>query len=278
MIDVLLSPFYFQFMVNAFVMSFIISIPTALFSCYLVVRGWALMGDAISHAVLPGIVLAYLLGLPFLMGAFCSGMVCAFATGFLSQNSRVKEDAVMGIVFSGMFGFGILIYTKIETGLHLDQILFGNILGVNATDIVITAFIAIIVTLLLLLKRWDLLVHSFDPIQAKALGLNVGFLNYGLLAMLSLTIVATLSVSGIILSIGLLIAPGAIAFLITKEFYKMLYVALFMTILSSFLGVYLSFFINSAPAPTVILLLSFIFIVVFISSQIKGFIVLKFFK
>ncbi len=236
------------------------------------------MGDAISHAVLPGIVLAYLFGLPLLVGAFFGGVVCAFATGFLSQNSRIKEDAVMGIVFSGMFGFGILLYTKIETGLHLDHILFGNILGVNATDIVITACIAIVVTLLLVLKRSDLLVHSFDLIQAKAIGLNISFLTYSLLAMLSLTIVATLSVSGIILSIGLLIAPGAIAFLITKQFHKMLQVALFITILSSFMGVYLSFFINSAPAPTIILLLSFIFIIVFVSSQIKGFVVLKSFK
>ncbi len=278
MIDTLLFPFEFQFMINAFLISLIISIPTSLFSCFLVLKGWALMGDAISHAVLPGIVLAYIFGLPLLLGAFFAGMFCAMATGFLSENSRVKEDTIMGIVFSGMFGLGILIYTKTETELHLDHILFGNILGINFIDIFVTGTIALSVTVVLLLKRSDFLLHCFDPLQARALGLNVNFLNYGLLIMLSLTILATLSMAGIILSIGLLIAPGAIAFLITSQFKKMLIFAVIITLSSSFCGVYLSFFIDSAPAPTIVLLLSLEFIFVFLFLQIKNLAVLKSFK
>ncbi len=271
MIDILLSPFNFQFMINAFVLASVISIPTSLFSCYLVLKGWALMGDAVSHAVLPGIVLAYMFGLPLLLGAFCAGLFCTLAIGFLSRNSRVKEDTVMGIVFSGMFGFGILIYTKVQSEIHLDHLLFGNILGVSINDIVITTSIATVVTITLLLKRADFLLHAFDPIQAQASGLNIKFLNYALLTMLSLTIVSALSSAGIILSIGLLIAPGAVAFLITNKFKKMLLIALTSTLFSSFSGVYLSFFLDSAPAPTIILLLSFLFILVFVLLRVKEF-------
>ena len=267
--SVLSSPFEFQFMVNAFVISSIISIPTSLFSCYLVLKGWALLGDAISHAVLPGIVLAYIFGFPLLFGAFCAGIFCAFATEFLSQNTRVKEDTVMGVVFSGMFGLGIFIYSKTEPEIHLDHILFGNILGVSERDIVITGCLTTVVTGLLLLKRSDFLLNSFDPIQAKTSGLNTSFLNYGLLIMLALIIVSMLSSVGIILSIGLLIAPGAIAFLITNQFKKMLVVAMIITVVVSFTGVYLSFFLDSAPAPTIILVLSAVFILVFVSSKIK---------
>jgi manganese/iron transport system permease protein len=269
MISALLSPFEFQFMLNAFIIVLIISVPTSLFSCYLVLKGWALMGDAISHAVLPGIVVAYVVGVPLLIGAFLAGMICAFATGFLSQNSRVKEDTVMGVVFSGMFGLGIVLYTKIHTDIHLDHILFGNMLGISSYDILITGSIAIGVAVIILVKRSDFLIHSFDPIQTQVLGLNVRLLHYGLLTMLSLTIVSTLSSVGIILSIGLLIAPGAIAFLLTKQFKKMLVIAMITTLLSSFIGVYASFFIDSAPAPTIILVLSIIFICAFILSQLK---------
>ena len=127
--DTLLLPFEFQFMTKAFCIMIIISIPTAMLSCYLVLKGWSLMGDAISHSVLPGVILAYLLNIPLIIGAFCAGMICAVATGFLSENSRVKQDTIMGIVFSGMFGIGIVIHTKITTDVHLDHILFGNMLG-----------------------------------------------------------------------------------------------------------------------------------------------------
>jgi manganese/iron transport system permease protein len=261
--DIVLQPFQFPFMNNAFLMMAILSVPTSLLSCYLVLKGWSLMGDAISHAVLPGVVLAYLINIPLIIGAFCAGMVCALATGFLSENSRVKQDTVMGIVFSGMFGFGIVLYTKITTDVHLDHILFGNMLGVGPDQLWTSGLIAAFVGVVMIAKRADFMLHAFDPIQAQAVGLRVGWLHYGMLALISLTIVATLSAVGIILSIGLLIAPGAIAYLMTKRFDRMLMIAVLVTLGSGVLGVYISFFIDSAPAPTVVLILSAIFILAF---------------
>ncbi|MEM9791432.1 MAG: metal ABC transporter permease [Pseudomonadota bacterium] len=263
MIETLFLPFQFAFMNTAFLIMAIIAVPTSLLSCYLVLKGWSLMGDAISHAVLPGVVLAYILGLPLIIGAFCAGMVCALATGFLAENSRVKQDTAMGVVFSGMFGIGIVLYTKITTDVHLDHILFGNMLGVGKSELATASLIAALVALVILSKRHDFMLHAFDPIQAQAVGLPVRWLHYGLLSMISLTIVATLSAVGIILSIGLLIAPGAIAFLLTRQFSRMLPVAVGVTLTAGLLGVYLSFYLDSAPAPTVILIMTLIFLVAF---------------
>lgn len=267
--DTLLMPFQFGFMVNAFWISLIIAVPTAILSCFLVLKGWSLMGDAISHAILPGVILAYLLNIPLLIGAFFAGMTCALATGYLSGNSRVKQDTVMGVVFSGMFGLGIVMYTKVQTDVHLDHILFGNMLGVGAADLWTAALIAIPVTLILILKWKDLLLHAFDPAQAQTSGLPVKVLHYGLLAILSLTIVATLKAVGIILAIGLLIAPGAIAFLLTRQFSTMLIVAVGITVLSCLGGVYASFWLDSAPAPTIILILTIVFIGAFVWRSLR---------
>ena len=261
--DIIL-PFQFGFMQNAFLIGIIVAVPTALLSCFLVMKGWALMGDAVSHAILPGIVLAYIFGFPLLIGAFLAGMLCALMTGFLTTNSRVKQDTVMGVVFSGMFGVGIVLYVSIKTDLHLDHILFGHLLGVNGNDLFLTAAIAVPVSLILMLKWKDLMLHSFDAMQAKASGLSVGILHYGLLTMISLGVVATLAATGLILAIGLLIAPGAIAFLLTRRFAHMLWLAVGISVSAMIMGIYLSFFINSAPAPTVILILTFWFMLAFV--------------
>jgi manganese/iron transport system permease protein len=257
--DQLLFPFMFPFMQNAFWICAIVAVPTALLSCFLVLKGWALMGDAISHAVLPGIVLAYILGLPLILGAFVAGMSCAVATGYLAENSRVKQDTVMGVVFSGMFAVGILLYTSIEPNAHLDHILFGNILGVGAQDLWTAGIIAALTSTAMAVKWKDLMLHAFDPAQARASGLHVGVLHYGLLTILSLVIVATLSATGLILAIGLLIAPGAIAFLLTRRFGAMLWIAVCVNLFAMLSGTYLSFFIDSAPAPTIILILTALF-------------------
>lgn len=269
MIDTILTPFEFGFMNKAFFIMFTISIPTAILSCYLVLKGWSLMGDAISHSVLPGIVIAYLINIPLIIGAFCAGMICALTAGFISENSRIKRDTVMGIVFSGMFGLGIVLYTKVTTDVHLDHILFGNMLGIDINDLLTAGLISLCVSLLLLIKRKDYLLTTFDPIQAQASGLSVSLLNYSLLAMISLTIVATLSAVGIILSIGLLIAPGSIAFLLTKRFESMIVISISVTIASGFIGIYLSFFIDSAPAPTIILVLTGLFIIAFLRTLLQ---------
>ena len=151
-----LLPFQFDFMQNAFLVSFIIAIPTSLLSCFLVVRGWSLMGDAVSHAVLPGIVIAYIVNIPLIVGAFCAGLFCALSTGYIKENCRVKHDTIMGVVFSGMFGFGILLITKIETDVHLDHILFGNMLGVSIDDLMTSFIISIILKLFLVMQHLHL--------------------------------------------------------------------------------------------------------------------------
>ena len=267
--DILLEPFAFGFMRQAFIIAPLVALPMALLSCFLVLKGWSLMGDAISHAVLPGVVLAYIMGIPLAIGAFAAGMFCALATGFLKENSRVKEDTVMGIVFSGMFGLGIVLYTKIQTEVHLDHILFGDMLGISWGDIAESGVIASISAGLVLAFRRDLLLHAFDAQHARAIGLPVRLLHYGLLAVLSLTIVGALKAVGIVLAIALLIAPGAIAFLLTSRFERMLAVAAAVAVAASFLGVYLSFFLNSAPAPTIVLLMSIGFVAAFLTSRMR---------
>ncbi|WP_353474516.1 metal ABC transporter permease [Salipiger sp. H15] len=260
MTETLLAPFQFAFMQNAFAICAIVAIPTALLSCFLVLKGWALMGDAISHAILPGVVLAYILNLPLILGAFAAGMVTALATGFLAGNSRVKQDTVMGVVFSGMFALGIVLYTQVHTNVHLDHILFGNMLGVGSEDLWTAGLISLFVAGALLLKWKDLLLHAFDPAQARASGLRVGLLHYGLLTLISLTIVATLTATGLILAVGLLIAPGAIGFLTARSFGRMMAAACIACLTAMLAGTYLSFFLDSAPAPTIILILTAIFL------------------
>ncbi|HXV32157.1 MAG TPA: metal ABC transporter permease [Sinorhizobium sp.] len=268
-LDMLLAVFEFEFMRNALLISVLVAIPTAMLSCFLVLRGWSLMGDAISHAVFPGVVLSYIVGLPLAVGAFAAGMCCALATGYLKENSRIKQDTVMGVVFSGMFGFGLVLYTKIQSDVHLDHILFGDMLGIGWRDILETGLIALFAAGVLGFKWRDLLLHAFDPAQARAVGLPVGWLHYGLLAILSLTIVGALKAVGLILAIAMLIAPGAIAFLITRTFRGMLIAAVVIAVVASFSGVYLSFFIDSAPAPTIVLLMTAIFLLAFAWSTWK---------
>jgi len=270
MIDTLLLPFAFPFMQQAFVIAVLAALPMGLLSPFLVLKGWSLMGDAISHAVLPGIVLAYIAGLPLAVGAFAAGMVCALATGYLRENSRVKEDTVMGVVFSGMFGLGLVLYIAIQTDVHLDHILFGDMLGVGWSDIAESGVIAAVVVGSVGLLRRDLAAHAFDPQHAQAIGLPVRLLHYGLLAVLSLTIVGALKAVGIILAIAMLIAPGSIAFLLTRRFGPMLGLSILIAVASSFTGVYLSFFIDSAPGPTIVLLMSAQFVAAFAWSQRKA--------
>lgn len=260
LLDTLTLPFQFEFMVTAFVITLLVAVPAALLSCFLVLKGWSLMGDATSHAVLPGVVGAYILGLPLGVGAFVAGMVCAVSVGFIQDNSRVKRDTVMGVVFSGMFGLGIVMYTKIQTDVHLDHILFGDMLGVDWGDVLQTGIIAVIVTGALIVKWRDLVLHAFDPVEARAIGLRVGLLHYGLLCLLSLSIVAALKAVGIILAVAILIAPGAIACLLTRRFAAMMLTAVAVATGSSFFGIYLAFFIDSAPAPTIVLLMTLVFI------------------
>ena len=262
-------PFTFDFMQRAFLITAIVAVPMALLSCLLVLRGWSLMGDAVSHAVLPGIVIAYRLGIPLSVGAFTAGMVCAWATGFVKDNSRVKEDTAMGIIFSGMFALGVVLYVWTPTDVHLDHILFGDPLGVGWSDVLKSAAIALPVALAVLVGRHGLLVHAFDPAHARAIGLPVTLLHYGLLALVALTVVAALQAVGIILAIAVLIAPGAIAFLWVRQFGPMLAVAVAVAVGAAIAGVYASFWINSAPAPTIVLVLTLVFVASLVLTRLR---------
>lgn len=266
MIDLLLAPLQLDFMHRALLVAALISVPTALLSCLLVLRGWALMGDAISHAVLPGVVVSYLLGLPYVLGAFVAGMGCTLAIGYLKEHSRVRQETLMGVVFSAMFALGLVLYVAIESDVHLDHILFGDMLGIVPSDLWLTGSIALLV-LGVMAWRWrDLLLHAFDPVHATSLGLPVRRMHYGLLALLSLSIVAVLKAVGLVLAISLLIAPGAIAFLLVRTFPRMLLAASLASLFACLGGVYLSFFLDSAPAPTIVVLLSVMFTVAFLAS------------
>jgi manganese/iron transport system permease protein len=263
-------PLSYPFMQRALIVSVLVGAVCAVLSCYLVLKGWSLMGDAISHAVLPGIVIAHVLAIPLAIGAFVGGLTCALLTGYLKENSRVKEDTVMGIVFSGMFGFGLVIFTKVETEQHLLHILFGNVLGVNARDLLETAVIAGTTLLIVLLRRRDLLLYCFDPNHARAIGLPVRTLHYGLLILLSLTIVGSLKAVGIILVIAMLVAPGAVAYLLTDSFGRMLVIASTVAIGSSALGTIVSFHIDAATGACIVLLQALVFVAAFLFAPKRG--------
>jgi manganese/iron transport system permease protein len=273
--DFFVVPLSYGFMQRALAASILIGAVCSVLSCYLVLKGWSLMGDAISHAVLPGIVLAFVLGLPFAVGAFAAGLACALAIGYLKENSRVKEDTVMGIVFSGMFGLGLVLFTKVETDQHLLHVLFGDMLGITPRDLIEVAIIAGGTLLVVLAKRRDLLLYCFDPQHARAIGLPLGVIHYGLLVVLALTIVASLKAVGIILVVAMLVAPGAIAYLLTDRFERMLVIAACVAIGASFFGTLISFHIDGATGPCIVLLQAFVFVLAFLFAPRRGVFALK---
>ena len=248
------DPLSYGFMQRALVLAVLIACVCSIFSCFLVLKGWSLMGDAVSHAVLPGLALAYVIGIPLTIGAFVAGLFCAVTTGYLKENSRVKEDAVMGIVFSGMFGLGLVLIAKIESDVHLLHILFGNLLGLSQADLIEAGSIALFCTLVMLLKRKDFMLYCFDPAHAGTIGLPVRWLQFFLLILLALTIVSALKAAGIILVIAMLIAPGAIGFLLANSFDKMLGIALAASIFSCVAGTIASFHLDAATAPLIVVI------------------------
>jgi manganese/iron transport system permease protein len=273
--DFFVVPLSYGFMQRALVASVLIGAVCSVLSCYLVLRGWSLMGDAISHAVLPGIVLAFVLGLPLVVGAFGAGLACALLIGYLKENSRVKEDTVMGIVFSGMFGLGLVLFTKVETDQHLLHVLFGDMLGIAPSDLLEIAIIAGGTLLIVLAKRRDLLLYCFDPQHARAIGLPLGVIHYGLLVLLALTIIASLKAVGIILVVAMLVAPGAIAYLLTDRFERMLVIAACVAIGASVFGTLISFHIDGATGPCIVLLQAFVFVLAFLFAPRRGVFALK---
>lgn len=269
MFEWLFEPFSFPFMQRALIIGVMVSTVCAVLSCFLVLKGWALMGDAISHAVLPGIVIAHLLALPLSLGAFSAGLFSAVAIGYLKEHSRLKQDTVVGIVFSGMFAIGLVMFAKLDTNQHLLHILFGDILGIDDADFYQSILITFSVFVFILLKRKDFLLYCFDSSHARVAGLNSRFLHYGLLMLLTAVIVSAMQVVGVILVIAMLITPGITGFILAKRFDKMLLIAIVTAVLSTIMGILGSFYWNSATGATVVLCQAACFLIALSVQQLK---------
>ena len=257
-------------MVRALLISATVGGVCGLLSCYMTLKGWALMGDAVSHSVLPGVILAYAIGLPFSVGAFVFGVGSVAMIGFVKQKSRIKEDTVIGLVFTGFFALGLVLVSKTRSNIDLTNILFGNVLGISIADIQQTLLISGLVTAILLLFRRDLLLFCFDPTHARSIGINTGVLHYLLLSVLSLAAVAGLQTVGIILVVAMLVTPGATAYLLTDRFDRMSWLAIGSSILSSLLGVYTSYWTDSSPAGCIVLVQTGLFVMAFLFAPKHG--------
>ncbi len=257
----LLDPLQFEFIRDALLVGTMVAVTCAVLSCFLILKGWSLMGDAISHAVLPGIVLAYIAGIPLAIGAFAAGLTCAVSTGFIKQHCRVKEDTVMGVVFTGLFAFGLVLFSRTPSDMHLDHILVGNILGIESSQVWQTLSLGAVVLGVTLVLRRDLLLICFDPAHARALALPDRFLNYLLLGLLSLAIVISLQAVGIILVIAMLVTPGSIAHLWTERFDRMLIIAAGTAVSATVLGVFISFYFACNTGACIVLAQALCFVV-----------------
>ena len=292
-----LEPLQADFMRHALLVGSVVAAMCAVLSCLVVLKGWSLMGDAISHAVLPGIVLAYLAGWPLALGAFLSGLLCSTATGYIKQNSRIKEDTVLGVVFTGLFAFGLVMHSRTESELHLDHILFGHLLGIGpfitvnvigegpgaesvwsldfgsvAGQVYLVG--AVVIGLVLMLRR-DLLLVCFDPSHARVLALPVKFLTYLLLALLVLAIVVSLQAVGIILVIAMLITPGCTAYLWTDRFDRMLAIATATAVASTATGILVSYHIDGDTAACIVLAQSLVFAGSFLFAPKHGWLAMR---
>jgi len=264
------DPLTHDFMRKALFMSSIVAAVCGFLSSYLTLKGWALMGDAVSHSVMPGVVVAYALGLPFSLGAFIFGVGSVALIGFIKQKSRVKEDTVIGLVFTGFFALGIVLVSKIKSNIDLHSILFGSPLGISLSDVKQTLFISLLVVLLLSVFRKDLMLYCFDPRHAKTVGINVLFLHYLLLTCLSLAAVVGLQSVGIILVVAMLITPGATAYLLTDKFDNMTIISVLSAIISSVVGIYLSFWFDLETGGSIVLAQTFIFLFAFLFAPRYG--------
>ena len=264
------TPLSHDFMRKALLMSSLIAAVCGFLSSYLTLKGWALMGDAVSHSVMPGVVVAYALGLPFSLGAFIFGVGSVALIGFIKQKSRVKEDTVIGLVFTGFFALGIVLVSKIKSNIDLHSILFGSPLGISLSDVKQTLFISVLVVVLLSLFRKDLMLYCFDPRHAKTVGINVLFLHYLLLTCLSLAAVVGLQSVGIILVVAMLITPGATAYLLTDQFDNMTIISVLSAIVSSVIGIYVSFWFDLETGGSIVLAQTFIFLFAFLFAPRYG--------
>jgi ABC-type Mn2+/Zn2+ transport system permease subunit len=260
MIEMLLTPFQYEYMVKAILVSGFIGGVCALLSCFVTLKGWSLMGDALAHAIVPGVSIAYILGLPFALGAFISGMLAATTMGFIKSKTRIREDATIGIVFTTFFAAGVLLISLYPSNVSLKTIVFGNILGIANADIVQTIAISAVTLVVLLVKWKDLLLFAFDPNHARAIGLNTTVLHMTLLTLLAATAVAALQAVGACLVVAMLVTPGATAYLLTDRFVRMMVIACAMGVLTSLVGAYASYFLDGSTGGCIVVLQTVVFL------------------
>jgi len=252
-LDSLLLPFQFEFMTDAFILGMCISLLCSLFSCFLILKGQSLIGDALSHSVLPGIIIAHALKIPLTIGAFASGIFSIYATKHIRDRSSLKDDTILGVVFTGLFALGLVLFAKIPTDLHLDHILFGNILGIERTDFWEALIICFFCFLFFIFYFRSLTICHFDEVFARTIGMNTSFFRYALLVLVALLIITSIKALGILLVIALLITPGCTGHLLTKKMGHMLFVSAIVGVLACLLGIYISFFIDASPSASIVL-------------------------
>ncbi|MFG6120332.1 metal ABC transporter permease [Thalassobacillus sp. B23F22_16] len=260
----------YGFLQKALLTSIMVGIICGVIGCFIILRGMALMGDAISHAVLPGVAISYMLGINFFFGAVFSGVFTAIAIGFVSQNSRIKHDTSIGIMFTAAFAAGIIIITLLKSSTDLYHILFGNVLAVRSSDMWITLAIGIVVLAAVYLFYKELLITSFDETMGAAYGLPVRLIHYFLMTLLTMVTVASLQTVGIVLVVAMLITPAAAAYLLTDRLWMMIFLASGIGVISSIAGLYFSFTYNLASGATIVISATAIFVLVFLFSPKHG--------
>lgn len=268
----LLEPLQYSFMQRSLLMAIIVGTICAVVGSYLMVQRLALLGDAISHSVLPGLVIAYLVGANIFVGAFIAGVISTIFINIIRANSNLKEDAAMGIVFSAFFALGISLITTVQKDnkIDLNHFLFGNILAVEFTDLRDTLIIAIVVIAVVIAIYKELLFYTFDKLGAQAAGLPVNLLDLGLMMLIGLTIVASLKAVGVVLVLSLLITPAATAYLLVYRLHLVMILGVVIGVISSVTGMYLSYFYNLPSGPAIVLVASAIFGIVFLLSPTQG--------
>lgn len=260
----------YGFLQKAFITSIMVGIICGVIGCFIVLRGMALMSDAISHAILPGVAISYMLGINFFYGAVATGVLTALGIGIVSQNSRIKNDSSIGIVFSAAFALGIILITLAQSATDLTQILFGNVLSVRASDMWITLVVGIIVVVVVILFYKELLISSFDETMAAAYGLKTRLIHYAIMVLLTLVTVASLQTVGVILVVSMLITPASTAYLLTNRLSTMIILAAIFGALSSMIGLYFSFVYNLPSGPVIALATTALFLFAFLFSPKQG--------
>ncbi len=268
LVEFILEPLQYSFMLKAVIVSTVVGVTLAIMSCFLILKGWALLGDAISHAVLPGVVVAYLLGIPFGLGAFVAAMLGVVLIGYIKSNTKIKEDAVMGIVFTMFFALGIMMISKIVSSVDLTHVLFGEVLGISNESAWYTSIILASVSVVVLALRRIFTVFCFDPTHGKAIGLPMTFVHYAFLSLLAIAITGSIQTVGIILVIAMLITPGSTAFLLTKRFGTMIWIAVASSVFSSLVGAYSSYYFDIATGATIVFTQGVIFLLVLLGTKL----------